>query len=35
MNLKKNGVISSEILASFRIEAVDDRDVTFKQIQGS
>ena len=32
---KKNDVISSEILPSFRIEAVEDRDVTFDQIQGS
>ena len=31
----KNDVISGEILPSFRIEAVKDRDVTFNQIQGS
>ena len=28
-------IFSSEILPSFRIEAVEDRDVTFNQIQGS
>jgi hypothetical protein len=30
-----NDGISSEILPSFRTEAVEDRDVIFNQIQGS
>ena len=30
----QNHVISIEILPSFRTEAVEDRDVTFNQIQG-
>ena len=32
---KQNDRISSEILPSFRTEAVEDRDVIFNQIQGS
>ena len=32
---KKNDVISIEILSSFRIEAVEDMDVTFNQSQRS
>ena len=31
---EQNGGISSEILPSFRTEAVEDRDVIFSQIQG-
>ena len=32
---EQNDGISSEILLSFRIEAVEDRDVIFNQIQES
>ena len=32
---EQNDEISSEILPSFRTEAVEDRDVIFNQIQGS
>ena len=32
---EQNDGISSEILLSFRIEAVEDRDVTLNQIQVS
>ena len=32
---EQNDGISSEILPSFRTEAVEDRDVIFNQIQGS
>ena len=32
---EQNDEISSEILPSFRTEVVEDRDVTFDQIQGS
>ena len=32
---EQNDGISSEILASFRTEAVEDKDVIFNQIQGS
>ena len=32
---EQNDGISSKILPSFRTEAVEDRDVTFNQIQGS
>ena len=32
---EQNDGISSEILPSFRTEAVEDRDVNFNQIQGS
>ena len=34
-NSEQNDGISSEILPSFRTEAVEDRDVIFNQIQGS
>jgi hypothetical protein len=32
---EQNDEISSEILPTFRTEAVEDRDVIFNQIQGS
>ena len=34
-NFEENDEISSEILPSFKTEAVEDRDVTLNQIQGS
>ena len=34
-NSEQNDGISSEILPSFRTEAVEDRDIIFNQIQGS
>ena len=34
-NSEQNDGISSEILPSFRSEAVEDRDIIFNQIQGS